>query len=330
MAAIVDFASLQQAVTDNLARSDLAPYVPDFIAMAETWLNFGGDGIGAIPSIDPLRCREMEASTTLLLSANVTVTAPANGTLSQSAGGSLSGTTYFVTSTWVTTAGESLASAETSFAVSANNVLNVGPPSSTAPANATGWNVYVSVVSGAETLQNGNTPIALGATWVEPTSGLVAGVSSPVASAPIPSDYLEYIRVTDNASWRGTLKYLTPDQAQRWYPNQSTQAGGFAEFFSIVGSNLYIYPSTGNSIGLLYYQKIPALSSTNTTNWLLAKSPNLYLRATLAWAAEFIKDKDEMATQGALAASLAGAMNRSDILGKYARAGITFRGGAPS
>lgn len=329
MAAIVDFASLQQAVTDNLARSDLAPYVPDFITMAENWLNFGAESVGPIPALDPLRCREMEASTTLTLAANITVTAPANGTLSQSVAGSLAGTTYFVTSTWVTTAGESLASAETSFAVSANNVLNVAAPSN-APANATGWNVYVSLVAGAETKQNGGTPIALGATWVEPTSGLVAGVASPVASVPLPTDYLEYIRVTDNASWKGTLKYLTPDQAQRWYPNQSTQASGFAEFFSIIGSSLYIYPATGNSIGLIYYQKIPALSASNTTNWLLAKLPNLYLRATLAWAAEFVKDKDEMATQGGLAASLAGSLNRSDMLGKYARAGITFRGGAPS
>ncbi len=106
--------------------------------------------------------------------------APTNGTISQSAGGSLGATTYFVKTTWVTNSGQTAASAETTFAASANNVITVAHPASP-PAGAIGWNVYVANSSGGtgtETKQN-SLPIATGTNWTEPTSGLVAGAALP-------------------------------------------------------------------------------------------------------------------------------------------------------
>ncbi len=112
------------------------------------------------------------------------ISAPTNGTLTQTSAGSLGATTYYVKTSWVTSTGETRVSNETSLAVSANKVLNVAAPGS-APAAAIGWNVYVSNTagggSGTETRQNGLTPIALGTPWVEPTSGLVAGVAGVAA-----------------------------------------------------------------------------------------------------------------------------------------------------
>lgn len=113
---------------------------------------------------------------------NVTASTPipaANGALTATAGGTLAATTYFVRSTWTTAVGETLAAPETSLAVAVNNVLNVAAPASP-PANATGWNVYVSTSTGTQTKQNA-TPLALGAAWVEPTTGLIAGAALPAA-----------------------------------------------------------------------------------------------------------------------------------------------------
>ncbi len=108
--------------------------------------------------------------------------APTNGALTQTVSGALAGHTYYVRSTWVTNSGETLAATETSLAVSVNNVLNVAHPTGSPPAGAIGWNVYVSISAGTETRQNGATPIAVGAAWVEPDSGLVAGAALPVAN----------------------------------------------------------------------------------------------------------------------------------------------------
>jgi hypothetical protein len=97
--------------------------------------------------------------------------------LSSSAGGALGATTYFVKTTYVNQYGETVASAESSLAVAANNVLVVTSPA--ALGNATGYNVYVSTTTGTETKQNGGTPIAIGTNWTEPTTGLVAGSALP-------------------------------------------------------------------------------------------------------------------------------------------------------
>ncbi len=108
--------------------------------------------------------------------------APTNGALTQTVSGALAGATYYVRSTWVTNSGETLAATETSLAVSANNVLNVAHPTGSPPAGAIGWNVYVSTTAATETKQNGSTPIAVGAAWVEPDSGLIAGSALPITN----------------------------------------------------------------------------------------------------------------------------------------------------
>lgn len=43
-------------------------------------------------------------------------------------------------------------------------------------------------------------------------------------------------------------------------------------------------------VDLFYYQKIPSLSDTNTTNWLLDLVPNVYLYGALVAASAFLKD----------------------------------------
>jgi hypothetical protein len=109
------------------------------------------------------------------------VAAPTNGALSQVAGGTITATTYYVKSTWQLTTGESVESAETDLAVSANNLLVVAAPAN-APTNAIGWNVYVSSATGTETKQNGSTYLSLTSSWTLPTTGLVAGASAPTTA----------------------------------------------------------------------------------------------------------------------------------------------------
>jgi hypothetical protein len=104
------------------------------------------------------------------------VAAPAAPSLSSVAGGTLGATTYYVKTTLVSPSGETTPSSESSRAVAANNLLSVVALASTG--NATGWNVYVASVSGAELRQNA-VPIALGAAWTEPSSGLVSGTAPP-------------------------------------------------------------------------------------------------------------------------------------------------------
>jgi YD repeat-containing protein len=103
-----------------------------------------------------------------------TGTAPAAPTLSQTSGGTMPATTYYVKIAYVFGGPAGPSSAESSLAVSANKLLQVGSPASAS--GATGYNVYVATASGNEILQN-TSPVALGTTWTEPTSGLVTGTT---------------------------------------------------------------------------------------------------------------------------------------------------------
>lgn len=206
---IATYSDLQQAVADNLARTDLTAFIPDFVTMAENWLNYGSE------NVPPLRVKEMESITTLT-----------------------------------------------------------------------------------------------------PVSG----------AAALPSGFLEWLRVAEATSSKRTLEYITPNEGKRLYP---TDVAGLGERFTIIGTSIYTFPLVQNTINLIYYQAIPALSDTNTTNWLLTKSPGIYLRATLVQANDFIKNTAEMTTQAQLASALIAGLNRSDMLGKYSRAGLTIRGVAP-
>jgi hypothetical protein len=107
--------------------------------------------------------------------------APSAPGLSETSGGSLGAQTCYCTVTYVTPSGETVASSESSLNVDANNLLVVASPAASAPAGATGWNVYVGASSGAEVLQN-SSPIAIGTPWTEPTTGLLTGTATPPAT----------------------------------------------------------------------------------------------------------------------------------------------------
>lgn len=59
----------------------------------------------------------------------------------------------------------------------------------------------------------------------------------------------------------------------------------------VVGSKTYLKPSIAGTFATVYVSQLPALSSSNTSNWLLAKYPNLYLWGSLAFAASFQSDQ---------------------------------------
>lgn len=207
--AITDYASLITAVGDNLARSDLASFVPDFIAQAEQVFNHGSE------AIDPLRVRDMEEITSL-----------------------------------------------------------------------------------------------------SPTSNVYT----------LPANYLQYRRVTEEMSPRRSLDYIEPMAVDQQYP---LRLAGASNHFTIIGNSLYTFPLSTNDVELVYYKLIPALTDSATTNWLITKAPSLYLRMSLMFAADFIKDEAELAKNAQMAKALIDGMNRSGMMANYARAGLSMRGATP-
>jgi hypothetical protein len=107
------------------------------------------------------------------------VTPPVDPVLSSIVDGSLAATTYYVQTTYLTPAGETLPSAVSSLAVAAGSVLTVASPP--VLAGVTGWNVYVGTSPTALELQN-NALLGIGTNYTEPVSGLVTGAAPPIVS----------------------------------------------------------------------------------------------------------------------------------------------------
>lgn len=109
------------------------------------------------------------------------------------------------------------------------------------------------------------------------------------AYVTLPTDMLEMNRLTVTGDPNYVLRYESPDQLLIDYPN-STQ--GKPTLFAIIGAQIQLapIPDSAYTLEITYMQRIPSLSTTNTTNWLLTAFPNVYLYGALCAAQPFIQN----------------------------------------
>jgi hypothetical protein len=142
----------------------------------------------------------------------------------------------------------------------------------------------------------------------------------------LPTDFLEIIQVVELSSIRRSLEYITKRVADDYYP---TRVAGLSSHYMVVGSSLTALPLSSNNIELTYYQKIPALSNSVTSNWLLAKLPNLYLHGCLMYAAELTKDSDQMAIEAEFVGRYQAQLADLDMRSRQSSAGMYLTGVFP-
>ena len=112
----------------------------------------------------------------------------------------------------------------------------------------------------------------------------------------LPTDTLEVIRIVVDVTPQITLQYLTPEEIAERRNSSST---GRPQYFTVVGGStnqieLLRSPDETYTSSILYYTKIPALSDSATTNWLLTSHPDIYLFGTLVEAEPYLKNDERM------------------------------------
>jgi hypothetical protein len=104
----------------------------------------------------------------------------------------------------------------------------------------------------------------------------------------LPSDFIEALnlQITDGKT---PLRYVTLDEADQI---KNAQIYHKVMAYSIVDSAIELVPAPTDNveIDMVYYQKVPSLTDVATTNWLLAKAPDIYLYGALVHAAPFLVD----------------------------------------
>ena len=126
----------------------------------------------------------------------------------------------------------------------------------------------------------------------------------------LPTDFLQhYSLALDAASAQPPMDYIGPQEAKVLKAQNRTASTTY--YYTVIDGAFEIIPAPGSDLDLrmVYYAKIPALSDSNTTNWLLTKSPDLYLYSALLEAAPYLKDDDRVQLWAAARQQVMDAMN---------------------
>jgi hypothetical protein len=123
------------------------------------------------------------------------------------------------------------------------------------------------------------------------------------------------------ADFRGLLNIevsgqKTPLQSvSRNYIDGLPVKSGIPCFYSLQGTSILFYPSPQSSdiINIRYRRTIPALSDSNTSNWLLEKHPDAYQYGALHFAALYMHDPDKASYWGGLYVRIVNEINEEGI-----------------
>ena len=120
----------------------------------------------------------------------------------------------------------------------------------------------------------------------------------------IPSDWLSTIRFHLENNGTTDLRYLPRAEMQR-VRAETQDSTGIPNYYGHNSGQFEVMPSPDGPYSgiLLYYAKVPALSDSVATNWLLTHHPDIYLYGALLHSAPFLKEDARAQTWAALYSS---------------------------
>ena len=130
-----------------------------------------------------------------------------------------------------------------------------------------------------------------------PTQKMVKRANATIDTpfSAIPSDLLSVksLVLTSTAPVQ-PLVFLTEDELDaKKYTYRST---GKPLYFALVGNQIEVLPApdTGYTVEITYVATLPKLSDSNTSNWVLARHPDVYLYGSLLQAAPYLRDDERV------------------------------------
>jgi hypothetical protein len=139
----------------------------------------------------------------------------------------------------------------------------------------------------------------------------------------LPSDFLSAKSVTALTSPRRPLAFTSASGADTLYPSRLS---GYPDHYMMIGNELTALPYTTADIEIVYYKTLEGLSDSNTSNWLLVKNPDLYLRVVQMQAAEFIKDNQQAGVLMGLVDKYMSQLNDAESFDDYRNVGVNIPG----
>ena len=142
----------------------------------------------------------------------------------------------------------------------------------------------------------------------------------------IPADWLETIRF--NISTGGTRPLDLISRASM----QDKRAGnedmsGTPRYYTHADSQFELYPTPNEDTNteLLYFAKIPSLSDSNTTNWLLEDAPDVYLYGALLHSAPYLAEDERVGVWAQMYGASIQRLNDSSDDARMSGSGLTLK-----
>jgi hypothetical protein len=144
-----------------------------------------------------------------------------------------------------------------------------------------------------------------------------------VGTIAAPTDLVETRRIVLTSSPYSVVSYAPPEKISNTYIPTLT---GIPVEFTVTGGNFEFgpIPDAAYTMELTYSQRIPALSASNTTNWVLMKWPYLYLYGALLASAPYMRDDNRIPVWQNIYAEMVDNVNSVDW---YSGASMKVRNG---
>ncbi len=141
-----------------------------------------------------------------------------------------------------------------------------------------------------------------------------------------PSDWLETIRIHLTTSGTRNLQLLSG--ASMADKRQGVEnATGEPKFYRHAERAFEVFPTPDGTynVEILYYQKIPALSDTNTSNWLLSEAPDVYLYGSLLHSSPYLAEDGRVAVWAQLYSAAVSKVNGAGDAASVSGSGLTMK-----
>lgn len=140
----------------------------------------------------------------------------------------------------------------------------------------------------------------------------------------LPTDFRELRWFRLNTTPKVYLEWRTPP-----YLNDLWDSGATGQpcDFTIMADDLYLGPTPDAvyTMEILYYKNLPALSDSQTSNWLLAQHEGIYLAGAMKWACLRGGDPEGHARWSAIYEAGMNDLKTSDSAGRAPRGGMLLR-----
>ena len=142
----------------------------------------------------------------------------------------------------------------------------------------------------------------------------------------IPADWVETIRfhITDGGTKPLDLisrKALEDKRAG------NENMSGTPRYYTHADSQFELYPTPNATTNteLLYFAKIPSLSDSNTTNWLLEDAPDVYLYGALIHSSPYLAEDERVGVWAQMYSAAVSQLNDKSEKSRMSGSGLTVK-----